>query len=219
MAKDFWRCPEFSSRKQVGDLAKRMSLLKQKNDSMVFNLAGCRGGEGVSTVIMNLANYLVTYAGDAKALLVDANFGNPVLHHALDKSLGRGLSDVLQGASSWSETVSSTGYDNLHFLSAGESCPQMEGNLEAGKLGSMMTEIRGMYDYVLIDSPALLASSDAVTLSVVSDATFLVIQSLSTPKEVAERARALLEDNECLIGGALLNRVKQVIPGWMYRLL
>jgi len=82
-----------------------------------------------------------------------------------------------------------------------------------------MAEIKGMYDCILVDSPAILTSGDSLTLSVASDATFLVIQSLRTPKEVAERARSLLDDNECEIGGVLLNRVKQVIPGWMYKML
>ena len=154
-----------------------------------------------------------------KILLVDANFTNPVLHDALDKGMGNGLSDILKGASSWSDSVSSTDFENLHFLSCGGSYQQLEGSRDQGRLRSVMAEIKVMYDYVLIDSPALLTSGDALAVSVVADATFLVIQSLSTRKEVAERARSLLDDNECEIGGVLLNRVKQVIPGWMYKML
>ena len=219
MAKNFWRCPQFQNRKQIGDLEKRMGLLKQKNKSVLFSFAGCRGGEGVSTILMNLASYLASAEGEVKVLLVDANFTNPVLHEALDKGLGNGLSDILKGSSSWSDAVSSTDFENLHFLSCGGSYQQLEGSRDQGRLRSVMAEIKGMYDYVLIDSPALLTSGDALTVSVASDVTFLVVQSLSTPKEVAARARSMLDDNECDIGGVLLNRVKQVIPGWMYKLL
>jgi Mrp family chromosome partitioning ATPase len=196
-----------------------MDLLKQKNDSALFSFTGCRGGEGVSTILVNLAIYLASSEGDSKVLLVDANFTNPVLHDALDTGIGNGLSDILKGSSSWSDSVSSTSFDNLHFLSCGGSYQQLEGSLDQGRLRGAMAEIKGMYDCILVDSPAILTSGDSLTLSVASDATFLVIQSLRTPKEVAERARSLLDDNECDIGGVLLNRVKQVIPGWMYKML
>jgi len=125
MAKNFWRYPQFHNRKQIGDLHKRMDLLKQKNDSALFSFTGCRGGEGVSTILMNLATYLASSEGDSKVLLVDANFTNPVLHDALDKDIGNGLSDILKGSSSWSDSVSSTNFDNLHFLSCGGSYQQL----------------------------------------------------------------------------------------------
>jgi MinD-like ATPase involved in chromosome partitioning or flagellar assembly len=219
MAKSFWRCPEFKNRKQIGDLEKRILLLSQKNDCTVFSFTGCRGGEGVSTIIVNLINYLAATESEKKALVIDANFKAPVLHDALGKNLGHGLSDILKGTSTWSDAVTSTDFENVHFLSCGSAYQQMEGNLEQAKQGSVLAEIRGMYDYVLVDSPAILTSADSLTVAVASDATLLVIQSLNTPKEVADRARSLLVDNECFMAGVLLNRVKQVIPGWMYRML
>jgi len=219
MAKSFWHYPEFKNRRQIGDLEKRILLLSQKNDCTVFSFTGCRGGEGVSTILVNLVDYLAGTGSEKKALLVDANFKNPVLHEAQNKTLGNGLAEILKGTSTWSDAVSSTSSENIHFLSCGSGCQQMEGNLDQTRLQAVFAEVRGMYDYVLVDSPPALTSADALTVAGASDATFLVIQSMNTPKETANRANSLLEDNECLVGGALLNRMRQVIPGWMYRLL
>jgi capsular exopolysaccharide synthesis family protein len=219
MAKSFWRYPEFQNRRQIGDLEKRILLLDQKNECTVFSLTGCRGGEGVSTILVNLVNYLSGAGSAKKILLVDANFVNPVLHEVFDKNLGSGLAEILRGTSSWSDAVSSTDHDNVHFLSCGSGSQQIEGVLEQSRLQAVLTEIRDMYDYVFIDSPPLLTSADGLSVAVAADAVFLVIQSMTTPKEAAHRANSLLEDNEVLIGGALLNRMRQVIPGWMYRML
>jgi capsular exopolysaccharide synthesis family protein len=219
MAKSFWRYPEFKNRRQIGDLEKRILLLSQKNDCTVFSFTGCRGGEGVSTILVNLGEYLAGTKSAKKILLIDANFKNPVLHEALNKTLGSGLAEILSGTSTWSDAVSSTDHENVHFLSSGSGYLQMEGTLEQEKLQAVLAEIRDMYDYVLIDAPPLLTSADALSIAVAGDATFLVIRSMTTPKEAADRANSLLEDNEVLIGGALLNRMRQVIPGWMYRML
>jgi len=219
MAKSFWRYPEFKNRRQIGDLEKRILLLSQKSECTVFSLAGCRGGEGVSTILVNLVAHFSGTGSARKVLIIDANFRNPVLHEVFDKTLGAGLAEVLRGTSSWSDAVNSTEYDNIHFLSSGSGYLQMEGGLEEARLKAVLAEVRDMYDYVVIDSPPLLTSADALSIAVAGDATFLVIQAMTTPKEAADRAKSLLEDNEVLIGGALLNRMKQVIPGWMYRLL
>ena len=219
MAKGFWRHPKFGNRKQIGDLDKRMRLLKEKSECTTFSFNGCRGQEGVSSIVVNLVDYLSEVDGETKVLLIDANFGHPVLHEALDKSLGNGLAEILKGACSWSDAVSSTSSDSIHFLSAGAACGQLDGNVESGKLRGVLREMSGMYDYGIVDSDALLTSADGLTVAVACDATFLVIQAMNTPKEVGERAKSLLEDNECEVAGVLLNRLRQVIPGWMYRLL
>lgn len=219
MAKGFWHYPEFGNRKQIGDLEKRMRLLKEKSECTSFSFNGCRGREGVSSIVVNLVDYLTRVDSDTKVLLVDANFSHPVLHEGLDKGLGNGLAEVLRGTSTWSDAVSSTSADSIHFLSAGASCQQMEGNMESGRLRGVLQEVSGMYDYVIVDAGAILTSADGLTTAVACDATFLVIQAMNTPKEVAERAKGLLEDNECEVAGVLLNRLRQVIPGWMYRLL
>jgi len=218
MVKSFWQYPEFKNRRQIGDLEKRILLLSEKSECTVFSLVGCRGGEGVSTILVNLVDYF-SGGSEKKVLIVDGNFRNPVLHEVFDKSLGNGLAEILKGTSSWSDAVSSTSYENVHFLSSGIGSQQMEGALEQSRLQAVLAEVMEMYDYVLIDSPPLLTSADGLSVAVAADATFLVIQSMTTPKEAAERAKSLLEDNEVLLGGALMNRMKQVIPGWMYRLL
>lgn len=219
MAKRFWRCPEFKNRKAVGDLEKKMIFLKQKGGSTVFNFCASRGGDGVSTIVVNLVNYISKAKSEKRILLVDANFQRPVLHNAFDAQLANGLTEVLKGAPPWSEAVLDTQFDNVNFLTCGSGYTTVAGNLDQDKLASLFEEVKGMYDYVIVDSSPLLTSADSLTVASAADATFLVVQSVNTPKEVGERAKILLHDNECLIGGVLLNRVKQVIPGWMYRLL
>ncbi|MGW8323827.1 MAG: tyrosine-protein kinase family protein, partial [Thermodesulfobacteriota bacterium] len=177
------------------------------------------GGEGVSSIIVNLADYVGKTESGKNILVIDGNFHRPVLHEAFDVSLGIGLIEILKGTAKWSDAVNVIPSWNIHFLSCGGGYQQMAGALDQEKKRGLVNEIKSMYDLVLVDSAPLLVSSDSLTIALASDASFLVLQSNRTPKEVGERAKALLHDNECLLAGALLNQVKQVVPGWMYKLL
>ena len=219
MAKGYWESPEFRSRKQLGDVEKRMLLLKQKHGCAVFQFAGCQGGEGVTSILVNLADYIGRTESGKNILVIDANFQRPALHEAFGVTLGLGLAEIIRGSAKWSDVVNVASSSNIHLLSCGTGYQQLAGSLEQEKQTGLVGEFKAMYDLILVDSSPLLTSSDALTVALAADATFLVMQSNRTPKEVGERAKALLLDNECLLAGVLLNRVRQVIPGWMYKLL
>jgi len=90
--------------------------------------------------------------------------------------------------------------------------------LNQEKLFALLKECKDKYDYIFIDSPPILTSSDALSIAVSSDVTFWIIKSLSVQKDVALKVKSLLLDNECIIGGVILNQVLQVIPEWVYRI-
>ena len=82
----------------------------------------------------------------------------------------------------------------------------------------MLSACKNQYDYILIDSAPIIASSDALSTAVSSDVTFWVIQSVAVQKEVALKVKSLLIDNECELGGVILNQINQVIPEWVYKI-
>lgn len=211
---------DLKNRKQLGDLTKNIINLRQKNQSKAFIFASCRPGEGVSTVIANLITYFKLYQPECKVLVVDANFRAPALHRMLNLRLGPGLAEILLGQATLDEAVQ--GHDPqgvVHALSCGEGYKELDGNIMQERFAALLAEAKGRYDCILIDSSPIMASTDTLSTAAAADGLFLIIQFLKVQAEVALKAKSLLVNNECTVCGVVLNRVLQVIPAWMYRLI
>jgi capsular exopolysaccharide synthesis family protein len=213
-----WQFLDLQNRKQAGDLDKRILFEKKKNGAKVFNFTSSRPHEGVSTVLVNLVQYIKCKKSKQKILLIDANFKSPCLH-SIFKLKSAGLTDILTESAGFEDVVQNLGATNLYAITAGRQCGQMVGNLDQDKLDAALTVAQEAYDLILIDSSPVLTSSDAVTTALVADVTFIVLQAMKIQRDAALKAKSLLVDNECVIGGVVLNRTHQVIPAWAYNIL
>lgn len=208
------------NRKQLGDLTKTIFNLRQKNQSKAFVFASCRPGEGVSTVLANLVTYFTLYQTDCKVLVVDANLQSPTLHHMFNLRKGPGVAEILQGSAQLSDAVQGlSGSDAVQVITSGEGYKELAGNIVQGRFSSLMAEAKSQYDCILVDSSPVMASTDTLSTAAAADGVFLVVQSLKVQSEVAIKSKTLLVNNECEVCGVVLNRVLQVIPAWMYRLI
>lgn len=209
---------DLQNRKQVGDLEKKIRQYNQKNNAAVFNFASARPKEGVSTVLCNLIQYFRNQNSSKKILIIDANFNSPSLHRVFNTGDTVGLSELLSGKVSTSEIFNITDSDNVFILPGGKESRDLSGNIDPERFKSILSEVKSKFDYIFIDSAAILDSSDALTIATASDVTFWVLKSIVVQKEVALKAKSLLIDNECEIGGIILNQIRQVIPEWIYRI-
>ena len=211
-----WHFIDLKSGKQSSDLEKKIDFYKGNQGAKVFNFAAGRKREGVSTVVTNFANYIAKKKTSKNILLIDANIKHPVLHIPFNQPLEPGLNDVLTKKVTLSQAVCNTESDKISLLPAGASGPEVSKGFGQEQFLEIVSLLREQYDHILIDSPPVLESPDALTLSIGSDVTFLIIHARKTRKEVAERSKRLLQDNDCLIGGVILNAIQHVIPEWLY---
>ncbi len=214
-----WSFFDLRNRKQSGDLEKKIYNLKTESQRKVFNFVSSRRQEGVTTVLANFLQYLREQGSEKKILIIDANFLVPGLHRVFNKKLSVGLADVLAGGIQINEAVVSLNVLNMSLLTCGKDYKRMAGNISLERFSEVIEEAKKGFDYVFIDSSPLLISSDAISTAIAADVTFLVIQALKVQREVARRSKSLLTDNACEIGGVILNRVPQVIPSWVYRMI
>ena len=214
-----WKNLDLKNRKQTGDLYKKILYFNKKSDFKVFNFTSSRGKEGVSTVLVNLVDYIRNQATDKKIMIIDANFQSPSLHKMFNVSPGAyNLTDVFSNRIGIRNALTPIG-PNIFFLTSGKVSSQKFGNLEPDNFVNLLKECREIVDYVLIDCPPVLSSSDALAVAPAADVSFLVIQAVKVQRAVAQKAIALLQDNECQIGGVILNYVQQVIPNWVYKFI
>jgi protein-tyrosine kinase len=173
--------------------------------------------EGKSFVTSNLAVSLAR-GGANKILLIDGDLRRSSLHNLLGASNGVGLSDYLAGATDLSaimqrgpnpRTSSASGVDgfaNLTFISAGKVSDSSSELIANGRFSELIETVSPHFDWILIDSPPVLAVADAVELAHSADAVLLVARGGSTPFEVAQRAQTTFHNSRIL--GFVLNDVK-----------
>jgi Mrp family chromosome partitioning ATPase len=88
--------------------------------------------------------------------------------------------------------------------------------LSSHRFADAINELRTKYKFIVIDSPPVMAATDAVILSVQTDGVLLVVRSGATPKEAFTRTRDLLSSVKCRILGVVLNAVDSSAPSYYY---
>jgi capsular exopolysaccharide synthesis family protein len=173
--------------------------------------------EGKTTAAANLAVTLAQL-GD-RTVLMDADLRKPGVGRLLNLGSGKfaGLSSYLAGVSSLDlVTVPHPSIPNLAAIPTGPLPPNPADLLSSQKLADAITELRTKFKFVVIDSPPVLAATDAVILSVQTDGVLLVVRSGETPKEAFTRTRDLLTSVKCHILGVVLNAVDSGAPDYYY---
>src|SRR6266481_2081031 len=180
--------------------ALRTALLLSQPDHppQVILVTSALPREGKTTAAANLAVTLAQL-GD-KTVLVDADLRKPGVGRLLNLGTGKyaGLSSYLAGVSALDlVTVPHPAIPNLAAIPTGPLPPNPADLLSSHKLADAIAELRTKYKFIVIDSPPIMAATDAVILSVQADGVLLVVRSGETPKEAFTRTRDLLISVKC----------------------
>lgn len=214
-----WKFLDLKNKKQTGDVYKKILYYNKKNDYKVFNFVSSRGREGTSTVVANLVDYINSRATEKKILVIDSNLQSPNLHKIFNiPQNSYGLIDIFNNRIGAREAITPIS-SNIFFLCCGKGNARINDSIEQENFLKLLQYCRQKFDYILIDCPPVLSSSDALSIAPAADITFLIIRSAKVQRPVAEKAKILLQNDECEIGGVVLNRVQQVIPGWVYKFI
>lgn len=199
--------------------ALRTALLLSQADHppQVILVTSALPREGKTTAAANLAVTLAQL-GD-KTVLVDADLRKPGVGRLLNLGSGKyaGLSSYLAGASSLDlVTVPHPVIPNLAAIPTGPLPPNPADLLSSHRLADAIAELRTKYKFIVIDSPPIMAATDAVILSVQADGVLLVVRSGETPKEAFTRSRDLLVSVKSNLLGVVLNAVDAGAPDYYY---
>jgi succinoglycan biosynthesis transport protein ExoP len=181
----------------------------------VIMVTSARPQEGKTTTSINTA--IVLAQKGVRVLLIDADLRRPSVHKTLGMGPRSGLSNVLTGSATPQQTITtSTILPNLFIMPAGTPPPNPAELLASLNMRTLIAELRGQYDHIVIDTPPTLSVTDAVVLSPTADATILVIRSGQTTKQALRRARDVLMQVNAHVAGVLLNAVDLTSPDYYY---
>lgn len=177
-------------------------------------VTSCRAGEGKSTTSANVA---VTFAQTGqRVLLIDADMRKPSQHHIFGVSNRGGLTGVLQGRSSLEQGIQETSVDNLDVLTAGQSPPNPSEMLGSRAMSTLLEQAKGKYDRIIIDTPPIMAVTDAHIVAGKCDGVLIVIDAGKVKSDIARKAKLSLESAGSRILGVVLNNVDRSSGGGYY---
>jgi capsular exopolysaccharide synthesis family protein len=175
--------------------------------------------EGKSFVAANLAMSLARNSV-TNILLIDGDLRRPTLHNLLGAPNQPGLTEYLMGEAALRdimqrdhslkavETAGESSVSNLTFIPAG-NCGDNSSELVAHhRMDELIATLSPHFDWILIDSPPVLAVTDAVELSRVADGVLLIARGARTPFDVAQRTQTTFSKSRIL--GFVLNDVKEM---------
>ncbi|WP_288962608.1 tyrosine-protein kinase [uncultured Streptococcus sp.] len=183
----------------------RTNIQFSGRDLKVITLTSAQPGEGKSTMSVNLA---ISFAkAGFRTLLIDADTRNSVMSGTF-KSNERyqGLTSFLSGNAELSDVICDTSIDNLMIIPAGQVPPNPTSLIQNDNFKSMIETVRGLYDYVIIDTPPLGLVIDAAILAHHSDASLLVVKAGADKRRTITKLKEQLEQSGSVFLGVILNK-------------
>jgi capsular exopolysaccharide synthesis family protein len=159
--------------------------------------------EGKSTTVANLA---VVFAQlGKKVLLVDADLRKPTVHRTFGVNNLFGFTTVLTKQATLGSTVLETDEKDLYILTSGPVPPNPAELISSKSMEQFIEEAKEQFDYVLFDTPPLLAVADPQILANKVDGSIFVVFSGKTDIDQAKKAKELLENAQSKLVGVVLN--------------
>lgn len=162
--------------------------------------------EGKSTIVCSLASALAQ--SGRKVVAVDADLRLPTLHRVFGLSNQVGLSDVLKQEVPLEKALQATDIPAVQVLTSGPLPPNPAELLGAPRTAELIEQLAQRFDMVLLDTPALLAVTDAAVLAPAVDGVILVVRRAQTRQEAVRAARRQLANVKAKVVGIVINRAE-----------
>lgn len=161
--------------------------------------------EGKSFLSMTLARLFART--DKRVLLIDADVHRPRLHGVLGHDGRRGLAQLLMGEATLQDVLVADPVSGLSFLPAGDAGAAGAELLNGDGMRTLLRDLAGQYDRIIIDSPPALAVSDTRMLASLVDQVIYLVRWNRTPREAVRTGLRILRDSAAPLAGIVLSQV------------
>ncbi|MBN2461000.1 MAG: polysaccharide biosynthesis tyrosine autokinase [Candidatus Cloacimonetes bacterium] len=186
----------------------RTNILAQKKpgESLSILITSAGPKEGKTTIHSNLAIALAQMG--AKTILVDLDLRRPMVHTLFDFNKETGISDYLIDPDiDLEQVIKRSRIPNLDIITSGYIPPNPSELLASPRMDNALMRLKENYDYILLDSPPVIAVTDTMVLASKTDVLTLVVRIRKADKMVIKRAKELLDNIKINIAGAIINGI------------
>lgn len=166
----------------VSNLRTTFLSVVEEDVGKTFMVVSSLQGEGKTLIISNLALSLAQ--SGKKVILVDCDLRVPAIHKIFNLQNNEGgLSDYLLGKITYKKTIKKSSHDDLHVITSGPVTKKPALLLESARMKALIPKLSEEYEYILLDTPAVLAVADTNVLAPMVDGVLMVSRLGITRKE------------------------------------
>lgn len=179
------------------------AMMEAKNN--VIMVTGPSPSVGKSFISVNLG--VVLASAGRRVLLMDADLRKGYLNQYLGLGREQGLSDLISGTVDLNQAIHSTSVENLDIITTGAIPPNPSELLLHERFAVTVGQLSRDYDHVLIDSPPVLAVTDAAIIGRMTGAALMVVKAGAHPLREIEQSIKRLKQAGVNLRGILFNDV------------
>ncbi|MCI4445292.1 MAG: polysaccharide biosynthesis tyrosine autokinase [Candidatus Aminicenantes bacterium] len=180
-----------------------MSLPETSKKVLVFSSPLSKDGK--SSIVSNIG--LTMSLAHRKVVLVDSDLRKPRLPEIFNVDYTWGLTHFLSSIVDASEIIRPTQFNNLFIVPSGVMPSDPIEVILSEKMKALVSYLKQNFDYVLFDSPPIMAVSDALVLSRLADGLVLVVRAGQTPISALKQAKSKIESHKINLLGVIINGV------------
>ncbi|MBF7053195.1 polysaccharide biosynthesis tyrosine autokinase [Halomonas sp. KAO] len=181
------------------------AMLEASNNRLM--ISGPSPGIGKTFISINLG--AVCAQAGQRVLVVDADMRKGHMHNAFKGRSKEGLSELLSGRKGLLEIIRSSGIEGLDYVARGESPPNPSELMMTSRFTTFLEEVSQRYDLVIIDTPPVLAVTDAAVVGAQCGTTLMVARFQTNPIRELQIATRRLETAGVTVKGSILNAMER----------
>jgi len=196
--------------------AMRISLELSSANPKVILITSALPSEGKSTAAMLLA--ASSASSGKRTVLLDCDLRQQSTSEAFRSKRQPGLSELLRGTAELMDVITKDMATQTHVIAAGSMVPNAADLMMSQRMRDLIAQLRGKFDYIVMDAPPLLPVVDALALATVADKVLMIVEWGQTPRASISEALKVLRPEAQRVAGIVLNKVDlNQLQGYGYR--
>lgn len=184
----------------------------------VLQFAASRRGEGTSTIVRELSRVITEKFGKS-VLVLDADQSHPTQHLFLGLTPRHYLEEVLKKGLALDEAIYRARASQPALSLVAGNNGATRGIFDSPEIHGLLDQLKGLFEFVLIDSPPVTESQEALSICRKVDGVVLVVEAETTRWPVAVKAKEEIIKNGGNIIGMVFNKRQYYIPKFVYKRL
>ena len=184
-----------------------MFFKARETNAKVIQVTSPTPGDGKSTTSANLATTIAQ--SGSRVLLLDADMRKPTQHKMFGLSNEAGLSSIITGSAGLKDVIQDVIPGYLSVVTAGPIQSNPAELLTSARFADLLAEYRKIFDYVLVDTPPMLAVTDPSIVCSHADLVYMVMRIRKGIRTNSLRAKEIIDSMGIELGGVVINGLRR----------